>query len=237
MGIRLALADDNLLVREGLETVLASETEVDVVASCADLPALLEAVEAAIPHVVLTDIRMPPTQSDEGIQIATLLRRTHPEVGVIVLSQYTDPSYALALLEHGSHRRGYILKERVHDRAQLVTAIQTVATGGSVIDPAIVDVLVAAQSRAASSRLAGLTPREVEVLGLIAQGKSNSAIAGTLVLTKRAVEKHINSIFLKLGLSDGQDVSKRVKATLLFLAEEPQGPAQGQAAPGAPTGT
>ena len=223
--IRLALADDNLLIREGLEQVLASEKDIDVVASCAELPALLEAVEAASPDVVVTDIRMPPSQSDEGIQVAMVLRRTHPDVGVIVLSQYAEPSYALALLEHGSHRRGYILKERVHDREHLVTAIRTVATGGSVIDPAIVDVLVAAQSRVALSPLADLTPREIEVLAEIAQGKSNSAIAESLVLTKRAVEKHINSIFLKLELGDAEDVSKRVKATLLFLAEEPQGPA------------
>ena len=221
--IRLALADDNLLVREGLEHILALEPEIDVVASSGDLPAALEAVEATSPDVLLTDIRMPPSQSDEGIQIATLLRRSHPEVGVIVLSQYAEPSYALALLEHGSQRRGYLLKERVHDRAHLVTAIETVATGGSVIDPAIVDILVAAQSRAAVSPLADLTPREVEVLGEIAQGKSNSAIGDSLVLTKRAVEKHINSIFLKLGLSDAEDVSRRVKAALLFLAEEPRG--------------
>ena len=232
MPIRLALADDSLLVREGLEQVLANEDEIDVVASCEDLPALLEAVETANPHVIVTDIRMPPSQSDEGIQIATVLRRTHPDVGVIVLSQYAEPSYALTLLEHGSQRRGYILKERVHDREQLVTAIQTVAAGGSVIDPTIVDVLVAAQSRTAASPLAELTPREIEVLGQIAQGKSNSAIAESLVLTKRAVENHIHSIFLKLGLSDAEDVSKRVKAALVFLAETPQSPAD----PGAPTG-
>ena len=224
MPIRVALADDNLLVREGLLQVLASEDEVDVVASCDDLPSLLEAVETASPQVVVTDIRMPPSQSDEGIQIARTLHGTHPDVGVVVLSQYVEPSYALALLEHGSRRRGYILKERVHDREQLVTAIQTVAAGGSVIDSTVVDVLVAAKSRAAASPLADLTPREVEVLSQIAQGKGNGAIADSLVLTKRAVEKHINSIFLKLGLSDAEDVSKRVKAALLFLAEGPQGP-------------
>ena len=224
MPVRVALADDNLLVREGLLQVLASEDEVDVVASCDDLPSLLEAVETASPQVVVTDIRMPPSQSDEGIQIARTLHGTHPDVGVVVLSQYVEPSYALALLEHGSRRRGYILKERVHDREQLVTAIQTVAAGGSVIDSTVVDVLVAAKSRAAASPLADLTPREVEVLSQIAQGKGNGAIADSLVLTKRAVEKHINSIFLKLGLSDAEDVSKRVKAALLFLAEGPQGP-------------
>ena len=233
MPIRVALADDSLLVREGLERVLANEDQVEVVASCADLPALLEAVETANPHVVVTDIRMPPSQSDEGIQVATVLRRTHPDVGVIVLSQYAEPSYALTLLEQGSQRRGYILKERVHDREQLVAAIQTVAAGGSVIDPTIVDVLVAAQSRTAASPLAELTPREVEVLGQIAQGKSNRAIAESLVLTKRAVEKHIHSIFMKLGLGDAEDVSRRVKAALVFLAEAPQSSAD----PGAPTGS
>jgi DNA-binding NarL/FixJ family response regulator len=138
----------------------------------------------------------------------------------VVLSQYTDPRYALALLETGSDRRGYLLKERVHDRAQLVSVIESVAAGGSVIDPKIVEVLVSAKARAERSPVAELTPREQEVLAEIAQGKSNAAIAESLVLTKRAVEKHINSIFLKLGLSETEDVSKRVKATLLFLAEE-----------------
>jgi DNA-binding NarL/FixJ family response regulator len=161
---------------------------------------------------------MSPSQSDEGIQAATLLRGTHPEIGVIVLSQYVDPSYALKLLELGSDRRGYMLKERVHDHAQLASAIETVAQGGSVIDPEVVDVLIADQSRA-RTLAAELTPRELEVLAQIAQGKSNHAIAESLVLTKRAVEKHINSIFLKLGLSDAEDVSKRVKAALVFLAE------------------
>ena len=220
LPIRLVLADDNLLVREGLERVLAIETEFEIVASCADLPSLLEAVETGAPDVVLTDIRMPPSQTDEGVQAAILLERTHPDVAVIVLTQYADPGYALALLEHGSRRRGYILKERVHDRAQLVTAIHAVAEGGSVIDSRVVDVLVAARSRGASSPLAELSPRELEVLAEIAQGNSNDAIAGSLTLTKRAVEKHINAIFLKLGLTYAEDVSRRVKATLLFLAEE-----------------
>ena len=220
LPIRLVLADDNMLVREGLERVFATETEVEVVASCADLPSLLEAVETGNPDVVLTDIRMPPSRSDEGIQVAILLERTHPEVAVIVLSQYADPGYALALLEHGSRRRGYILKERVHDRAQLLTALQTVAEGGSVIDSRIVDILVGARSRGASSPLTELTPRELQVLAQIAQGKSNHAIAESLTLTKRAVEKHINAIFLKLGLTYDEDVSNRVKATLLFLADD-----------------
>ena len=220
MAIRVTLADDNLIVREGLEQMLADLTEIEVVASCVDLPSVLEAVEAKGPDVVLTDIRMPPSQGDEGIRVATVLRRTHPEIGVIVLSQYEEPDHVLALLELGSDRRGYMLKERISDREQLVNAIETVAEGGSVIDPRIVDVLVAARSREASSPLTKLTPRELEVLAEIAQGKSNHAIGESLVLTTRAVEKHINSIFLKLGLTDAEDVSKRVKASLLFLADE-----------------
>jgi DNA-binding NarL/FixJ family response regulator len=217
--IRVALADDNLLVREGLEQVLAAES-VEIVASCEDLPTLLEAIEAERPDVVLTDIRMPPSKSDEGIQVAARLRETDPAVGVVVLSQYAEPSYALALLASGSDGRAYLLKERVHDRAQLVSAVEEVARGGSVIDPKVVEVLVAAKARAERSSLAELTPREREVLAQIAQGKSNNAIADSLFLTKRAVEKHINSIFLKLNLSEAEDVSKRVKAALTFLADE-----------------
>jgi DNA-binding NarL/FixJ family response regulator len=220
VGIRVALADDSLLVREGLEQLLTSEDTVEVVASCADLPSLLEAIESERPDVVLTDIRMPPSKTDEGIQVAARLRERHPDVGVLVLSQYSEPSYALALLEAGSEGRGYLLKERVHDRAQLVAALAAVAEGGSVIDPAVVDVLVSAQAGVDRSPLAELTAREREVLAEIAQGKSNGAIAESLVLTKRAVEKHINSIFLKLNLSEAEDVSKRVKATLTYLAAE-----------------
>jgi DNA-binding NarL/FixJ family response regulator len=162
---------------------------------------------------------MPPSESDEGIQIAARLRETHPEIGVVVLSQYSDPAYALTLLESGSDRRAYLLKERVHDRAQLLSTIQAVADGGSVIDPKIVEVLVAARARSDSSPLTELTRREYEVLAEIAQGKSNTAIAESLVLTKRAVEKHINSIFMKLGLTGEDDIAKRVKATLMFLFE------------------
>ena len=217
--IRVLIADDNLVMREGLEQVLAGQPNVEVVGSYADLPSLLEAVEADPPDVILTDIRMPPTSSDEGIRAARLLRETHPSVGVVVLSQFAEPIYALALLESGSDGRGYLLKERVHDRQQLVSALESVAEGGSVVDPSIVDILVAANTRAERSPLAELTPREREVLALIAEGKSNSAIADSLVLTKRAIEKHINAIFSKLGLSDAEDASKRVKATLAFLSE------------------
>ncbi len=218
--LRVVIADDNLLVREGLEQVLARQPNVEVVGSYADLPSLLEAIEADPPDVVLTDIRMPPSLSDEGIRVANLLRDTHPEVGVVVLSQYAEPIYALSLLEAGSDGRGYLLKERVHDGAQLLSALETVAAGGSVVDTRIVEVLVADRTRGERSSLAELTPREREVLSQIAQGKSNSAIADSLVLTKRAVEKHINSIFSKLDLSEAEDASKRVKATLAFLSED-----------------
>jgi DNA-binding NarL/FixJ family response regulator len=219
MPVTIALADDSLIVREGVGQILAAEPGVRVVALCGDLPSLLAAVESERPDVVVTDIRMPPTSTDEGIQVAGLLRETHPTIGVVVLSNYAEPAYALALLESGSEGRAYLLKERVHDRAQLVAAIEAVATGGSVLDSKIVEPLVAAKLRVERSSLAALTGREREVLAEIAKGKSNAAIADTLVLTKRAVEKHINSIFLKLSLSYSEDVSKRVKATLLFLAE------------------
>src|SRR6476659_10871086 len=219
MPVAVALADDSLIVREGLAQMLAAVSDVEVVASCGDLPSLLAIVESEQPDVVVTDIRMPPTSTDEGIRLAAMLRDEHPEIGVVVLSNYAEPAYALALLESGSEGRAYLLKERVHDRAQLVTAIESVAAGGSVLDSKIIEPLVAAKLHIERSPLVGLTGREREVLAEIAMGKSNAAIADALVLTKRAVEKHINSIFLKLNLSYAEDVSKRVKATLLFLAE------------------
>jgi len=222
MAIRVVLGEDNYLVREGLRRLLASAEGVEVQAECEDLGSLLKEIDERRPDVVLTDIRMPPTESDEGIQLAARLRIEHPQIGVVVLSQYAEPAYVLALLESGSDGRAYLLKERVHDRAQLVAAIEAVAAGESVIDPKIVDLLVAAKARSERSPLSQLTPRELEVLAAIAEGKSNAAISDALVLTKRAVEKHINAIFLKLNLSKAQDagaVSPRVKAALLFLAE------------------
>jgi DNA-binding NarL/FixJ family response regulator len=222
VATRVVIADDNLLVREGLVELLRDEVEVDVVAVCEDLPSLLDAIEAARPDVVVTDIRMPPSSTDEGIQAAVRLRESSPEVGVVVLSQFDEASYAVALLERGSERRGYLLKERVHERTQLVEAIEAVAAGGSFVDPKIVEALVAAKNRAERSLLSELSPREQEVLAQIAQGRSNAAIAASLFLSKRAVEKHINSIFMKLNLSEAEDVSKRVKAALLFLAEDGQ---------------
>src|SRR4051812_45266275 len=220
MPIRIALAEDSLIVREGVHQLLATDPEIDIVAAVADQASLRRACDDASPDVVLTDIRMPPTNTDEGIRLAGELRDSHPSLGVVVLSQFSDPAYALALLERGSDGRAYLLKERVHNRAELTAAIHAVADGGSMIDPKIVEALVVARSRA-DSPLNELTARERQVLAEIAQGKSNTAIAESLFLTKRAVEKHINSIFLKLGLADAEDVSKRVKAALMFLAEVP----------------
>jgi DNA-binding NarL/FixJ family response regulator len=219
VAIRVVVAEDSLIVREGLQQLLAASPNVEVVAAYGDVQAVLDALERDRPDVVLTDIRMPPSNTDEGIRLANDLREGGRSTGVVVLSQYAEPPYVLALLESGSDRRGYLLKERIHDRGQLVSAIETVARGGSVIDPKIVEVLVEANARTDSSPLAELTPRERDVLAEMAEGKSNAAIAESLVLTKRAVEKHINSIFMKLGLATSEDVSKRVKATLLFLAD------------------
>jgi DNA-binding NarL/FixJ family response regulator len=221
MALRVVLAEDSLLVREGLQQLLEAASGLEVVGACADVDSLLETIERERPDVVLTDIRMPPSKTDEGVQVAARLRETNPGIGVVVLSQYDDPAYVLKLLETGSDGRAYLLKERIHDRGQLSSAIHSVARGGSVIDPKIVEVLVGARARAEHSPLLELTSREREVLSEIAEGKSNAAIAESLVLTKRAVEKHINSIFMKLGLADADDVSKRVKATLMFLSETP----------------
>jgi DNA-binding NarL/FixJ family response regulator len=223
MPIRVALGEDSLIVREGVHQLLAVDPEVEIVAAVADQSSLRQACEEYRPDVVLTDIRMPPTNTDEGIRLAGELRVSHPEIGVVILSQFSDPTYALALLEQGSDRRAYLLKERVHNRAELMAAIRAVAEGGSMIDPKVVEALVVARSRAERSPLNDLTARELEVLAEIAQGKSNTAIADALFLTKRAVEKHINAIFWKLGLADAADVSKRVQAALMFLAEETAG--------------
>jgi DNA-binding NarL/FixJ family response regulator len=222
--IRVAIAEDAYVVREFLAVALGAAPEVELVAVCTNGKELKAAIGSWQPQVVITDIRMPPSRSDEGIQIATELRDTDPEIGVIVLSQYAEPAYALALLEHGTGRRAYLLKERIRDREELVGAIETVASGGAVIDPLIVDVLIEARSRVAHSRLAQLTPRERELLAEIAAGKSNGAIAESLFLTKRAVEKHVNSIFSKLDLPESQDISRRVMATLIYLSEEESEP-------------
>jgi DNA-binding NarL/FixJ family response regulator len=217
--IRVVLADDSYLVREAIAHVLETEPGFVLVATCNDGESLLAAVDAERPDVVLTDIRMPPSGDDEGITVANRLRETHPEVGVVVVSQYANPRYGMALLEGGSERRAYLLKERLHDRTQLVGALSAVAAGGSVVDSKVVEALISARVRAEDSPLSELTPRELEILSEIAQGKSNQAIADQLVLSKRAVEKHINAIFLKLNLSRDEDVSRRVKAALIYLSQ------------------
>jgi DNA-binding NarL/FixJ family response regulator len=219
MVVRIVVAEDSLLVREGIEKLLGRQDDIEIVALCVDLPELLAAVEAHRPDAVLTDIRMPPNNSDEGIVAATTLRELHPEIGVVVLSQYVEPTYALQLFDGGSQGRAYLLKERLSDVDQLVQAVHEVTTGGSVIDPKVVESLVDARSRTKHSPLERLTPRELEVLSEIAQGKNNAAVAASLVLSERAVEKHINSLFSKLGLGEEPDVHRRVKAVLLYLAD------------------
>lgn len=219
MPIRIVVAEDQLLVREGLRRLLESREDIEVAAVCGDLDSLLDAVETERPDVVVTDVRMPPGGTDEGIQAAIRLRETQPAVGVVVLSQYAVPGYVLALLDGGSDRRAYLLKERVTDVEQLVAAIGAVAQGGSVLDPKIVEALVAESARAEDSPLNDLTPRERDVLREMAEGKNNAAIAATLVLSERSVEKVIHSIFLKLGLALETAVHKRVKAVVLYLAQ------------------
>jgi DNA-binding NarL/FixJ family response regulator len=219
MAIRLVIAEDHYLVREGVRRLLESQPDLEVAAVCGDLDSLLAAVEEEKPDVIVTDIRMPPDDTDEGIRAAERLRETDPDVGVVVLSQYANPTYALALLESGSAGRSYLLKERVQDLDQLVSAIHAVAEGGSVIDPKVVDALVADDARGDGSRLNQLTPRERDVLREMAMGKSNAAIGAALFLAERSVEKVIHSIFLKLGLTWETSVHKRVKAVILYLSE------------------
>ena len=218
--IRVVVAEDAYVIREFLASTLGASPEVELVAVCTNGKELRLVVESWDPEVVITDIRMPPSGAEEGVRIAAQLRESHPDIGVIVLSQYAEPAYALALLDRGTSRRAYLLKERIRDREELIAAIRTVAAGGSVIDPMIVDVLIQARARASDSKLSNLTSRERELLSEIAAGKSNGAIAKSLFLTKRAVEKHVNSIFSKLDLPETEDVSRRVKAALIYLSDD-----------------
>ncbi|MEJ3654877.1 response regulator transcription factor [Actinomycetes bacterium KLBMP 9759] len=219
MVLRVVIAEDSLLVREGVSAVLGLADDIEVVAGCGDLPGLFAAVAQHAPDVVVTDVRMPPTNTEEGISAATALRGSHPGIGVVVLSQYAETGYATALLADGSAGRAYLLKERVSDPGQLAAAVREVARGGSVIDPAVVEVLVSASGRSRRSPLAELTQRERDVLAQIAQGKSNAGVAATLYLSERAVEKHINALFAKLGLEAEPDTNRRVKAVLMYLAD------------------
>jgi DNA-binding NarL/FixJ family response regulator len=217
-SIRIVLAEDNLLVREGLVSLIADVEDIEVVGTCSSLAELLEEVDRRHPDVVLTDIRMPPDHEDEGIRAAEGFRTTHPDLGVVVLSQFVDPVYALALLDGGTRGRGYVLKDRVDEVDRLAHAIRTVNAGGSFIDDDVVDALVRSRTRMADSILDTLTPREIEVLSEMATGATNSVIAGSLGISEHAVEKHSNSIFSKLQLAEDQEVNRRVKAVLLFLA-------------------
>jgi len=216
--VKVALAEDNVLLREGISRLVAANEDFELVGVASDLPQLLALAAEQEPDVVVTDIRMPPTGTDEGIQAASWLRQHYPRTGVVVLSQYVAPKYAVALLEHGSAGRAYLLKERVGSVDELARAIRAVAGGGSVIDHMVVDELVKARSQEHSSGMSLLTARESQILAEMAQGKSNSAIAGALYVTERAVEKHTNSIFAKLGLSEEKDVNRRVKAVLVYLS-------------------
>jgi DNA-binding NarL/FixJ family response regulator len=217
MAIRVVVGEDSFLVREGIASILGTMDGVELVEMAGDLDELRSLVERTAPDVVVTDIRMPPTNTDEGIRFADELRSSHPEVGVVILSQHAEPRYAMALLRAGSDRRAYLLKERLTDEAELANALQSVAAGRSLIDSRVVEKLVVARERR-DSELGTLTPREFEILGLIAQGRSNRWIASNLTITKRAVERHINAIFVKLDLGEPEDVSRRVQAALLFLS-------------------
>lgn len=216
--IRVVLADDSYLIREAMQKIIVALDGVQVAAVCGDGDSLWRAIEAERPDVVITDVRMPPSGDDEGIRVAKRLRDSYPQIGVIVLSQYAEPRYGFELFESSPEGRAYLLKERLRDKDELLAAIQVVVRGGSLIDPAMVRLLIDAREPGRGSPLMDLTTREGEVLAEMAQGKSNAAIAESLVLTKRAVEKHVGSIFMKLGLRDDEVMSPRVKAVLTYLA-------------------
>ncbi len=216
--LRVVLGEDDYLVREGITQLLREEETIELVAVAHDLDSVAEAVDEHEPDVLVTDIRMPPSGTDEGLRIASQLREEHPRIGVVVLSQHAEPEYAVALLDDGAAGRAYLLKERLSDIAQLVHAIHEVAGGGSVIDPKVVDQLMSARDAAARSALEPLTPTERRVLAHLAQGKSNAGIAAAIGTTPRSVEKHIAGIFGKLRLENEPNVHRRVKAALVFLS-------------------
>ena len=218
--LRVIIAEDNYLVREGVRRLLEDSGQIEVVACVGDAVELLDAVRRLSPSAVLTDIRMPPGHHMEGIEAARAIRTEYPGIGVVVLSQHTDESYARALFSDGSTGLGYLLKDRVGDLEDLVRALHEVASKGSVVDPLIIDTLVARQQTRASSPLSSLTPRELDVLREMAQGKTNAGIEQALFLSESTVEKHVNGIFTKLGLSAGP-VHRRVVAVLAFLENAP----------------
>jgi DNA-binding NarL/FixJ family response regulator len=219
-SLRVVLGEDVLLTRAGIATVMKSLDGIDLVAMCGDLDELRATIALEQPDVVLTDIRMPPDYSDEGIRLAGELRTTHPEVGVVVLSQHAEPLYASALFADGSQRRAYLLKEKLTDPEELGRAIREVASGGALVDPQVVDKLLSARFSPVGQAVQGLTDREREILALIAAAYTNGAIASKLGITRRGVEHHINTIFAKLELGDPGEISLRVKAALVFLSSE-----------------
>jgi DNA-binding NarL/FixJ family response regulator len=211
------VAEDELLVREGIRHVLENVDGIEVVAAVDDLAALEQAVASLVPDVVVTDIRLPPTFTDEGIRFAGELWLRQPGIGVVVLSQHVDPSYAMTLFDRGAQRRAYVPKERVTDRAELGRVVKTVAEGGSYVDVRVVEQLLEAAMRRSSPTFAALTPRERQILRLIAEAKSNGAIARELGITTRAVERHVSAIFSKMQIQDSPDISRRVRAALTYL--------------------
>lgn len=215
---RVVIADDAMLLRQGVVSVLHTLDGIEVVAEADDHPSLMAAVETERPDLVITDVRMPPTNTNEGIAAAREIRARYPDTGVIVLSQYLDADYVLELLEDGTEGLGYLLKENVADRRQLATAIESVCNASSSIDPAAIEVFVQARSQRPSP-IDDLSDREREVLGLIAEGLKNSAIADRLTLSEKSVEKHINSIFSKLHLTDEPESNRRVRSVLVWLAQ------------------
>lgn len=223
MTIRVVLAEDHALLRQGIERLLQTAADIELVGTATDRPTLEALIDETEPDVVITDIRMPPTGTNEGIEVAARLRESRPECGVVVLSQHSEAAYALTLLAGGSARRAYLLKERVADLDELLVAVREVAAGGSRIDAQVIEQLVDANRSAPGSNLDRLTPRETEVLSEMARGKSNASIAEALVLSERAVEKHTNSIFSKLGLSEERDLNRRVSAVLMYLDEHRSG--------------
>ena len=233
--LRVVIAEDNYLVREGIRRLLEDSGEVDVVACTADAPELLDAVRRFSPDAVLTDIRMPPGHHMEGIEAARAIRAAHPDTGVVVLSQHADESYALALFSAGSSGLGYLLKDRIGDLEDLVHALREVRTGGSVIDPQIVDTLVRRRSAGARNPLAELSARELDVLREMARGRTNAGIEQSLYLSSSTVEKHVNAIFTKLRLP-ATGVHRRVAAVLAFLQSDSQPAAGGEKQAGAGRG-
>ena len=220
MPIRIVVGEDNYLAFEAVSRVLESEGDIEIVASGSDLPSLRRAIEEEGPDVVLTDIQMPPAHTDEGIRLANELRSTHPEIGVVILSQHAEPLYATELLAAGSDRRAYLLKERVQHREEVGRAVREVAEGRSVVDPLIVELLLTNARARRAERFDSLTPRENEVLGFLAEGLSNAGIADQLGVTTRAVERHVHSIFSKLDLGDSLHYNRRVTAALQYLAAQ-----------------